>query len=358
MVGGVSPWPSSPIPPAPCARSPFTLATAGARHEGALVHLACSIHAKGITKDPDAFTEEPIGPRQERERARKARARARHLIDDARGLRRVRGRVGTASAVLLLLGTVAAEPAWADPMFFARAFDAARVGPDIQAHDSGQVQIIPATAGEIIITRTFFSALGPDLGSASAAAALRSLTAFVEASSSGDGIAVRGNGSAEWLDTVVATSSIPGAKLGTFRATIALSDGIRASANVEGSATEALSLLDATHSIGSGPLIALHDAPDHPLIDRTATVTITERVGVPFELVGDLEVTAAAGDRFGMAEGFVDVDARHTATFNLDPITPGGGYTTASGSRTSAPPLRLFPNPSPSPCSASVLSSY
>ena len=134
MVGGVSPWPSSPIPPAPCARSPFTLATAGARHEGALVHLACSIHAKGITKDPDAFTEEPIGPRQERERARKARARARHLIDDARGLRRVRGRVGTASAVLLLLGTVAAEPAWADPMFFARAFDAACT-PDLYIFD-------------------------------------------------------------------------------------------------------------------------------------------------------------------------------------------------------------------------------
>jgi hypothetical protein len=300
--------------------------------DGALVHIVCGIHSRGITKDPDAFIAEPaLEPRQEREHAQKAHGRAQQLIDDARGLRRARGRVGTATAVLLLLGTVAAEPAWADPMFFVRAFDGARVGPDIQAHDSGQVQIIPATVGEIIITRTFFSAMGPDLGSGSAAAALGSLTAFAEASSSGDGIAVRGNGEGEWLDTVVATSSIPGTKLGTFRATIALSDGIRASANVEGSATEALSLFDATHGVGSGPLIALHDAPDHPLIDRTATVTITEPVGVPFKLVGDLVVSAAAGDLFGMAEGFIDVDARHTATFNLDPITPGVGYTTASG---------------------------
>ena len=285
-------------------------------------------------------------------------ARARQLIDDAQRLRRVRGRVGTAAAVLLLLGTVAATPARADLMFFVRASDIARVGSDIQANDSGQVQIIPATVGEIIISRTFFSALGPDLGSASAAAALGSLTAFAEASSSGDGIAVRGGGEGEWLDTVVATSSIPGAKLGTFRATIALSDGIRASANVEGSATKARSLFDATHGVGSGPLIALNDTPDHPLTDRTATATFTEPVGVPFKLDGFLGASAAAGDVSGMAEGFIEVDARHTATFNLDPITPGGGYTTASGSRTSAPPLRLFPNPSPSPCSASVLSSY
>ena len=121
--------------------------------------------------------------------------------------------------MLLLLGTVAATPARADLMFFVRASDIARVGSDIQANDSGQVQIIPATVGEIIISRTFFSALGPDLGSASAAAALGSLTAFAEASSSGDGIAVRGGGEGEWLDTFVATSSTPSVKLVTFRAT-------------------------------------------------------------------------------------------------------------------------------------------
>jgi hypothetical protein len=315
--------------------------------DGALVHIVCGIHSKGITKDQDAFTAEPaLEPRQEREGAQKAHARAQQLIDDARGLRRARGRVGTAAAVLLLLGTLTAEPSWANPMFFVRASDVARVGPDIQAHDSGQVQIIPATAAPIIISQTFFSALGPDLGSASAAAALGSLTAFAEASSSGDGIAVRGGGDSEWLDTIVATSSMPGAKLGTFRATITLSDGIRASANVEGSADEGLFLIDA-HSVGPGLLIALHDAPDHPLSDRTATVTITEPVGVPFMLGATLTATAAAGDLFGPAEGFIDVDARHTATFNLDPITPGGGYTTASGvSYLSSAPAAV-PEPAP-----------
>ena len=39
--------------------------------DGALVHIVCGIHSKGITKDPGAFTEEPIEPRQERERAQK-----------------------------------------------------------------------------------------------------------------------------------------------------------------------------------------------------------------------------------------------------------------------------------------------
>ena len=259
----------------------------------------------------------------------------------------MRGRVGTAAAVLLLLGTVAATPARADLMFFVRASDIARVGSDIQANDSGQVQIIPATVGEIIISRTFFSALGPDLGSASAAAALGSLTAFAEASSSGDGIAVRGGGEGEWLDTFVATSSTPSVKLVTFRATIALSDGLRASANVEGSATKARSLFDATHGVGSGPLIALNDTPDHPLTDRTATATFTEPVGVPFKLDGFLGASAAAGDLSGMAEGFIEVDARHTATFNLDPITRGGGYTTGSGVSYLSSATAAVPEPAP-----------
>ena len=69
--------------------------------ESALLHIACGIHSNGITKDPDAFTKESIGPRQERERAQRG-AGSRSADDDTRRLRQSRGRVGTAAATLLL----------------------------------------------------------------------------------------------------------------------------------------------------------------------------------------------------------------------------------------------------------------
>jgi hypothetical protein len=171
--------------------------------------------------------------------------------------------------------------------------------------------------------------MGPDSGSSNSAGAFGSITAFAAASSV-DGILAIGAADATWSDTFIATSSDPSVTQITLLATIALSDSISASDNVQGSAQAALLLLDETHGPGEGPIVGLLDATFHPLVERTATVTFTERVGVPFRLFGVLSVGAEAGPPFE-GEGVIIVDASDGATFYLDPITPEGDYTTASG---------------------------
>jgi hypothetical protein len=219
---------------------------------------------------------------------------------------------------------LAAGPTRADDLtFYVEALAGGRVGSTFRIDWSGQVQIPPATAGPVIIDT------GSGLGSSSSAAGFGSLTAFAAASSV-DGILALGSADATWSDTLIATSTDPSVTQITFLATITLSDSISASDNVQGSAQAALLLLDETHGVGDPPIVGLQDTTSHPLIDRTATVTFTERVGVPFRLFGVLSVGAEAGQPFE-GEGVIIVDASDGATFYLDPITPEGGYTTASG---------------------------
>jgi hypothetical protein len=220
---------------------------------------------------------------------------------------------------------LAASPTWADDLtFYVSADAAARVGPTGQGDFHDFVQVPPVTAGVIV------DPTGPDSASGNAAADFGSLTAFAAASSA-DGILALGRGDAEWSDTFIATSSDPSVTHITFVATVSLWDSIDASDNVQGSAQAGLFLFDATHGLGDSPIASLEDATFlPPLEDRTVTVMFTEPVGVPFRLVGVLLADAETGDQLG-GEGVVVVDASGGATFNLDPITSEGGYTTASG---------------------------
>jgi hypothetical protein len=171
--------------------------------------------------------------------------------------------------------------------------------------------------------------MGPDSGMSDAAADFGALTAFAEAVSADD-ILLLGSGTASWVDTLTATSSDPSVTEITFLATVSLSDEIGASDNFHAFAQAVLVLLDATHGQGDPPIVNLIDATYlPPLEDRTVTVMFTEPVGVPFRLVGLLEADAETA-LLGGGDGGVG-HASGSATFNLDPITPEGGYTTDSG---------------------------
>src|SRR5215471_16903421 len=230
------------------------------------------------------------------------------------------GSIGAFAAMaVLLLGALAAGPAWADLPYFVSADATATVGTlDSQTDSTGQIQIFPVTAGP-------------------GTADMGELTAYASANVT-DGLLVLGRGgAADWLDTFTASSSNPDVTEVTFQATLSLFDTITASASTIGEARVDLILSDSAH-IDPVTLLTLDDASfNPPLNTRTVTAMITEPIGVPFVLVGRLVLTARAGDPFGV-EGFVVVDATEGARFKLDPTTPDGAYTTASGVSYLSPP--------------------
>lgn len=236
----------------------------------------------------------------------------------------------------LLLGTLAAGPAWADLPYFVAADATATVGAlDSQTDSTGQLQIFPVIAGPVSADGNPFSP--DDSAAATSTADMGELTAYASANVT-DGLLVLGRvGATDWLDTFTASSSNPDVTEVTFQATLSLFDTITASASTIGEARVDFILSDSAH-IDPVTLLSLDDASfNPPLNTRTVTAMITEPIGVPFVLHGRLVVTARAGDPFGV-EGFVVVDATEGATFKLDPTTPDGAYTTASGVSYLSPP--------------------
>ena len=240
------------------------------------------------------------------------------------------GSIGAFAAMaVLLLGALAAGPAWADLPYFVSADATATVGTlDSQTDSTGQRQIFPVIAGPVSADGSPFSP--DDSAAATSTADMGELTAYASANVT-DGLLVLGRGGAtDWLDTFTASSSTPGVTEVTFQATLSLFDTITASASTIGEAHVDFILSDSTH-IDPVTLLSLDDASFNPPLNaRTVTAMFTEPIGVPFVLSGRLVVTARAGDPFG-EEGFVVVDATEGATFKLDPTTPDGAYTTASG---------------------------
>jgi hypothetical protein len=229
----------------------------------------------------------------------------------------------------LLLGTLAAGPAWADLPYFVAAEATAMVGTlDSQTDSTGRLQIFPVTAGPVSADGNPFSP--DDTAAATSTADMGELTAYASANVT-DGLLVLGRGgAADWLDTFIASSSNPDVTEVTFQATLSLFDTITASASTAGEARADFILSDSAHT-DPVTLLSLDDASfNPPLNTRTVTATFTEPIGVSFVLHGRLVATARAGDPFGL-EGFVVVDAGEGATFRLDPTTPDGAYTTASG---------------------------
>ena len=237
--------------------------------------------------------------------------------------RRVQGGLGAAAA-LLLLGTLAGGSASAD--FFVFAAATASVGDDTQGNHVGPVNQEFVAVGLVTVQTQ-----AGDHGSGESRAGLGSL-GVSGAAISVDRMPAGGGAVAEWGDTFIATSSNPAGTQVTFRATLALSDSIFASATVFGVADASLMLND-----DPIPVLHLRDSAGIdgvPIVTRTATVTFTEPVGVPFRLIGNLTAGTTAGSSQldpRIDNGTVTVNALDTAMFNLDPLTPGGGYTTDSG---------------------------
>jgi hypothetical protein len=246
--------------------------------------------------------------------------------------------LGTATAALLLLGTPAAGPAWADFLVFAAA--TASVGDDTRGDHVGPVNQDFVAVGLVTVQTQ-----AGDFGSGESRAGLGSLGVSGEAISV-DRMPVGGGAVAEWVDTFIATSSNPAVTQVTFQATLALTDSIFASATVFGVADASLMLND-----DPIPILHLRDSAGIdgvPIVTRTATVTFTEPVGVPFRLIGNLTAGTTAGSSQldpRIDNGAVIVNALDTATFNLDPLTPGGGYTTDSGVSYVSSPADAVPEP-------------
>jgi len=244
----------------------------------------------------------------------------------------------TAAAALLLLGTVAPGPAWAD--FFVFAAATASVGDDTQGNHVGPVNQDFVAVGLVSVQTQ-----AGDLGSGESRAGLGSLGVSGEAISV-DRMQAGGGAVAEWGDAFIATSSNPAMTQVTFQASMALSDSIFASATVSGVADASLMLND-----DPIPILHLRDSAGVdgvPIVTRSATVTFAEPVGVPFRLIGNLTAATVAGSSRldpRIDNGAVTVNALDTATFNLDVLTPGGGYTTDSGVSYLSSPAVAVPEP-------------
>jgi hypothetical protein len=254
--------------------------------------------------------------------------------------RRARGGLGAATA--LLLGTLAAGPARADFVVSASAGVIVGQSPNEinQSVSTGLVQLPPAFASLSVNANTLNNVFSPnDVSSVTSRADFGRLGAFAIATED-DGVQIVGIANAFWVDTFIATSSDPNATQVTFQVTMSLFDTIAATNSTSGDAIANLILTDAAH-INPVVLTSLDDDVHlPPLVSRTVTATFTEPVGAQFGLNGLLQVAAgASGTDLGL-EGSITVDASDTAAFNLDVVTPGGGYTTESGvsySTTSSP---------------------
>jgi hypothetical protein len=256
--------------------------------------------------------------------------------------------LGSAAAALLLLGTLAAGPAWAD--FFVSASAEVILGQPpgqiSQSVDTGQVLIPPAFASLSVNANTLSGGVfSPnDVASVNSRANFGQLGAFATATED-DGLQMSGVGTAVWHDTFIATSSDPTVTQVTFQATMSLFDTIAATNGSNGDAIAGLVLIDAAH-INPVGLASLDDDVHLPPLDsRTVTATFTEPVGVPFSLSGTLQVAASAGGSIFGLEGSITIDASDTATFNLDVLTPGGDYTTDSGVSYVSSPADAVPEP-------------
>jgi hypothetical protein len=261
--------------------------------------------------------------------------------------RRAQRGLGVAAA-LVLLGTLAASPARAD------FFVSANVGVDVgqppsqisQSVSTGKVQIPPAFASLSVNANTLNGALSPnDVSSVNSKADFGRLGAFAIATED-DGVQMLGVGNAFWFDTFTATSSDPNVKQVTFQATMSLFDTMAATNSTNGDAIATLTLSDAAH-INPVILTSLDDDVHlPPLTTRTVAATFTEPVGAQFNLDGLLQIAAAAGGSDLGLQGSITVDAIDTAAFNLDVLTPGGGYTTESGVSYASSSTAAVPEPS------------
>ena len=245
--------------------------------------------------------------------------------------------LGTAPA-LLLLGTLVTGPARAGPLFgvTARATAGTTVGNEGKSVLAGGDGHLTANTGPVAVNGN--DGFGPNIATAEANARLGKVSAFASAIGA-DGLAEAEVG-VEWFDTITVTSSsAPRGTEVTFKLTLSLFDTIAHTGTVHPGITIGIA------NVGVGSFI-LQDDFFNPLAVRTFTTTFTEPVGATFDLRGGASLQAEESNDSSMT-----VDARDTAQFNLDPITPGAGYTTASGvSYLTSPPAAV-----PEPASLTLL---
>jgi hypothetical protein len=228
-------------------------------------------------------------------------------------------RLSTAMAALLL-GTLAADPAWAGPLFGidARA-TAGASGSTVNEGKSvfkGGDGFRTVNTGPVVVNVN--DGFGPNIITAEANASLGKVSAF--ASAIGADALANAEVGVEWFDTITPTSKDPKATEVTLKFTLSLFDTITHTGKVHPGITEGIAFA------GLGGGLKLQDDLFNPLAVRTISTTETFPVGATFDLRFAASFTAE--DFNGSS---TTVDARDTAQFNLDPITPGGGYTTASG---------------------------
>lgn len=152
---------------------------------------------------------------------------------------------------------------------------------------------------------------------------LGTLRASAWATASDGGGPARVFGTASWGDTITVTSG------GQFQVTISLSDTITAGGLPAGPCHPGIrAILGLTGLVG----LSILDDRCFPPSSRTATATFTATTGQVFSVAESLMVSIDPG--VGAPSGAtvsVLVDASHTGTFKLDPLTAGATYTTASG---------------------------
>jgi hypothetical protein len=223
---------------------------------------------------------------------------------------------GTIAAALLLFEALAAGPACAGSLFGVSARATAStskqgVGKSVFVGGDGF-----RTAKTGVVAVDFNDGFGPNIVTAEASASLGKVSAF--ASAIGADTLPLSEVGVEWFDTIIPKD--PKAKQVTLKFTLSLFDTINKDGKVAPGITEGI----AFNGINVH-LLKLQDDFSNPLAVRTISTTATLTVGVPFEVLGAVSLTAV------QINGSMTVDARDTAAFHLDPVTPGAGYTTASG---------------------------
>lgn len=179
-------------------------------------------------------------------------------------------------------------------------------------------------------------------GSASAFAEVTPLVATAIGTSNGvevedqivstDAAEARGDGFAEWRDVLtIRSDTLPPDTPVRVRGTLTLDGGARSTAAGDVPLASAIAELTVGFGPGARLVLAAPAGLSPTSGPQTATFETTAYVGLPLNVRGILSLTAAADVGFPVGTMDSVVEAGHTAVGNIDVLTPGAYYTSASG---------------------------
>jgi hypothetical protein len=202
----------------------------------------------------------------------------------------------------------------------------------LSEEDTGSLQQ-SSTGVAVGGSKTSPSKLDMASSSFSGAATLGGLSAGAKALAQGNAFRASSTagGTVTWMDTVTIAQELAAGTPVDFKASLRLSSFTQLGGvpNLNGTAN-----IDATIEMGFVPILSTAEHRNNLAHDVKGldTTVLHLHAGDVIVFEGILSAYANTGAEFPIqTAGSADADGGHTAVFNLDPVTAGARYTTASG---------------------------